>query len=80
MTRILIHGTELISLICAHSILDSIEGAEIHLVDSKAEVGLLEEGPGLISTNNLPILPNEWIGSLKSQQPKKNLQRSADLG
>ncbi|HJO42569.1 MAG TPA: hypothetical protein QF508_04090 [Candidatus Thalassarchaeaceae archaeon] len=70
MTRILIHGTELISLICAHSLLDSIKNVEIHLVDSKAEVGLLEEGPGLISANNLPILPNEWIGSLKSQQPR----------
>ena len=69
MTRILIYGTELISLICAHSLLDSILGAEIHLVDSKAEVGLLEEGPGLITKNKLPILPNQWMSSLKSQQP-----------
>ncbi len=72
MTRILIYGTELISLICAHSILDNLEEVEIHLIDSKAEVGLLEEGPGIIPVDIWPILPEGWYGELGSQQPSTN--------
>jgi len=72
MIRILIYGTELTSLICAHSILDILEDVEIHLIDSKAEVGLLEEGPGIIPIDSWPVLPEEWCGKLGSQQPSTN--------
>ena len=67
--RIAIIGTNLSNLICAHTILDQRPGVELHLIDERAETGLMGEGPGLLSGNLEDLLPKDWHHHLGSQQP-----------
>ena len=67
--RIAIIGTNLSNLICAHTILDERPDVELHLIDERAETGLMGEGPGLLTGDLEDLLPKDWHHHLGSQQP-----------
>ena len=67
--RIAIIGTNLSNLICAHTILDERPDVELHLIDERAETGLMGEGPGLLTGGLEDLLPKDWHHHLGSQQP-----------
>jgi len=67
--RIAIIGTNLSNLICAHTILDKHPDVELHLIDERAETGLMGEGPGLLTGDLEDLLPKDWHHHLGSQQP-----------
>ena len=59
MTMITILGDSLAALAAAHHVLDTTPEADINIITEKAEVGLIGEVPGLIST--WPPCPSHWI-------------------
>ena len=67
--RIAIIGTNLSNLICAHTILDERPDVELHIIDERAETGLMGEGPGLLTGGLEDLLPTDWHHHLGSQQP-----------
>ena len=70
MNKIALLGGNLVSLSMAHSILDYSSSVEIHIIEDKAEIGLMGEYPGIF--NKWPIFPNHWISNLFSQKPSKS--------
>lgn len=69
--RIAILSIDLTGLACAHAILDETPDSEVHLLSELAEVGLLDEGPGILSEQFEEIVPNDWVHNLRNQQPTK---------
>ena len=67
--RVAIIGTNLSNLICAHTILDERPDVELHLIDERAETGLMGEGPGLLTGHFEDLFPKDWHHHLGSQQP-----------
>lgn len=67
--RVAIIGTNLSNLICAHTILDECPDVELHLIDERAETGLMGEGPGLLTGHFEDLFPKDWHHHLGSQQP-----------
>ena len=69
MKKIALLGGNLLSLSMAHSILDYTDSVEIHIIEEKAEIGLMGEYPGIIK--QWPIFPKHWISNLFSQNPSE---------
>ena len=69
MKKIAILGGKLSSLSMAHTLLDYTDSVEIHIIDEKAEIGLIGEYPGIIS--KWPLFPKHWISTFFSQEPSK---------
>ncbi len=67
MNKIAMLGGNLLSLCMAHTILDNTDSVEIHIIENKAEIGLMGEYPGIIK--EWPIFPKHWISNLFSQTP-----------
>ena len=65
MTMITILGDSLAALAAAHHVLDTTPEADINIITEKAEVGLIGEVPGLIST--WPPCPSHWISEMPYQ-------------
>ena len=61
MKKIALLGGNLLSLSMAHSILDYTDSVEIHIIEEKAEIGLMGEYPGIIK--QWPIFPKHWIST-----------------
>ncbi len=70
--RIVITSTSLPALICGHDILDNNPHFELHLITEGAEVGLLNEGPGILSSPFDQLIPQEWIHNLRNQHPSEH--------
>jgi len=69
MTRITILGDSLAALSAAHHMLDKIPEADIHIITERAEIGLIGEVPGLISS--WPPCSSHWISEMASQTPNE---------
>jgi hypothetical protein len=69
MTRIIILGASLAALSAAHKILDKTPEADIQIITERAEIGLMGEVPGLITT--WPPCPSHWISEMASQTPNE---------
>ena len=67
MTSITILGDSLRALCVGHQLLDLAPEAEIGLITDRAEIGLIGEVPGLISS--WPPCPSHWISDMSSQTP-----------
>ena len=67
MTRITILGDTLRTLCVGHHILDEAPESEISIITDRAEIGLIGEVPGLVSS--WPPCPPHWISELASQTP-----------
>ena len=67
MTSIIILGDSLSALCVGHRLLDIAPEAEISLITDRAEIGLIGEIPGLISS--WPPCPLHWISDMSSQTP-----------
>jgi len=67
MTSITILGESLSALCTGHRLLDLAPDAEVNLITDRAEIGLIGEIPGLIST--WPPCPPHWISDMSSQTP-----------
>ena len=67
MTRIAILGDSLSALCVGHRLLDLAPEAELSLITDRAEIGLIGEIPGLISS--WPPCPLHWISNMSSQTP-----------
>ena len=70
MTRIAILGESLSSICAAHHLLDLLPEVDIHLISERAEIGLMGEIPGLISS--WPPCSSHWISDMASQTPNKS--------
>lgn len=70
--NIIIIDSSLTSLICAHHILDNYPKAKIHLLTEEAEVGLLNEAPGILNSRLEELIPKSWIHNLRNQQPSED--------
>ncbi len=68
MTRMVILGDNLASLSAAHHAKDLNPEIEIQLITERAEIGLVEETPGLLPT--WPPCPGHWISEMGSQTPE----------
>ncbi len=67
MTSITILGDSLSALCAGHQLLDLAPEAEVSLITDRAEIGLIGEVPGLISS--WPPCPPHWISNMSSQTP-----------
>ncbi len=67
--RIIILGTDLSALVCGHNLLDVDPQTNLHLLTEHAEAGLMEEGPGILTTPLETMIPEDWIHDLRNQQP-----------
>ncbi len=67
--KIAILGDSLVAVSAAHSLLDKLTEAEIHLFTESAEIGLMNEGPGIFQ--KWPPCPIHWLSDLKSQEPSE---------
>ena len=67
MTRIVILGDSLGTLCIGHHILDEAPEADVSIITDRAEIGLIGEVPGLISS--WPPCPPHWISDMSSQTP-----------
>ena len=67
MTSIAILGDSLRSLSVGHHILDAAPEAEISIITDRAEIGLIGEVPGMISS--WPPCPPHWISDMSTQTP-----------
>jgi len=67
MISVTILGDSLRALCTGHHILDSTPEAEVCIITQRAEVGLIGEVPGLISS--WPPCPPHWISEMYSQTP-----------
>ena len=67
MTSIIILGDSLSALCAGHRLLDLAPEAEVRLITDRAEIGLIGEIPGLISS--WPPCPLHWISDMSSQTP-----------
>lgn len=68
MTRLVILGDNLASLCGANHALDMNPEMEIQIITERAEIGLVEEIPGLLSS--WPPCPTHWISEMGSQTPE----------
>ena len=67
MTSITILGESLSALCVGHRLLDLAPETEVSLITDRAEIGLIGEIPGLISS--WPPCPLHWISDMSSQTP-----------
>jgi len=67
MTSITILGDSLSALCVGHQLLDLAPETEVCLITDRAEIGLIGEVPGLISS--WPPCPPHWISGMSSQTP-----------
>ncbi|MEC7708102.1 MAG: hypothetical protein VYA39_00060 [Candidatus Thermoplasmatota archaeon] len=67
MTSITILGDSLGALCAGHHILDASSEAKVCIITDRAEIGLIGEVPGLISS--WPPCPPHWISEMFSQTP-----------
>jgi len=67
MTSITILGDSLSALCVGHQLLDLAPESEVNLITARAEIGLIGEVPGLISS--WPPCPPHWISDMSSQTP-----------
>lgn len=72
IVNIIIINSSLTSLICAHHILDNLPKAKLHLLTEEAEIGLLNEAPGLLNSRIDELIPEGWIHNLRNQQPSED--------
>ena len=70
MTSIAILGDSLRALCVGHHILDVSPEAEVSIITDRAEIGLIGEVPGLISS--WPPCPQHWISEMSSQTPTQS--------
>ena len=70
MSRLVFLGDNLASLSAANHALDLNPEIEILIITDRAEIGLVDEIPGLIST--WPPCPAHWISEMGSQTPEPN--------
>ena len=68
MIRLVILGDNLASLSGANHALDMYPEMEIQIITERAEIGLVEETPGLLSS--WPPCPTHWISEMGSQTPE----------
>lgn len=68
MIRLVILGDNLASLSGANHALDMNPEMEIQIITERAEIGLVEETPGLLSS--WPPCPTHWISEMGSQTPE----------
>ena len=68
MIKLVILGDNLASLSGANHALDLNPEMKIQIITERAEIGLVEETPGLLSS--WPPCPTHWISELGSQTPK----------
>ncbi len=67
MTSIAILGDTLRALCIGHHILDAAPETDVSIITDRAEIGLIGEVPGLISS--WPPCPTNWISEMTSQTP-----------
>ena len=67
MTSIAILGDSLRALCVGHHILDVSPEAEVSIITDRAEIGLIGEVPGMISS--WPPCPPHWISDMSTQTP-----------
>ena len=67
--QIIILGTDLSALVCGHSLMDSEPQTNLHLLTDNAEVGLMDEGPGILTNPLQTLIPKDWIHDLRNQEP-----------
>lgn len=67
MTRIVILGDSLAAICAAHHILDLLPGTDIQIITERAEIGLIGEVPGMISS--WPPCSSSWISDMSAQTP-----------
>ena len=67
LTSIGIIGGNLRALSAAHTILDCLSGADLHLIEESAEIGLIGEAPGILTS--WPVAPPNWVSDLGHQEP-----------
>jgi hypothetical protein len=67
MTSITILGDSLSAICVGHRLLDLAPESEVSLITDRAEIGLIGEVPGLISS--WPPCPSHWISDMSSQKP-----------
>ena len=67
MTSIAILGDSLRTLCIGHHILDVAPEAEISIITDRAEIGLIGEVPGMVSS--WPPCPLHWISEMSTQTP-----------
>jgi len=65
--RAIILGSSLDAICAAHVLLDSSSNIEIQIITERAEIGLMGEIPGLISS--WPPCSPDWISEMASQAP-----------
>ena len=70
MSRLVILGDNLASLSAANHSLDLNPEIEIQMITERAEIGLVGETPGLLSS--WPPCPAHWISDMGSQTPEPN--------
>ena len=70
MSRLVFLGDNLASLSAANHALDLNPEIEILIITDRAEIGLVDETPGLIST--WPPCPAHWISDMRSQTPESD--------
>ncbi len=68
MIRMVILGDNLASISAAHHSKDFDPEIEIQLITARAEIGLVEETPGLLPS--WPPCPSHWISEMGSQTPE----------
>jgi hypothetical protein len=68
MIRLIFLGDNLASLSGANHALDLNSEIEIQIITERAEIGLVEETPGLLSS--WPPCPAHWISEMGSQTPR----------
>ena len=68
MIRLIILGDNLASLSAAHHVLDLETDMDIQVITDRAEIGLVDETPGLLLS--WPPFPSHWISEMGSQTPE----------
>ena len=68
MIRLVILGDSLASLSSANHVKDLKPEIEIQIITERAEIGLVEETPGLLPS--WPPCPAHWISEMRSQTPE----------
>lgn len=67
--RVVIIGTDLSALVCGHSLFDTFPKINLHLLTEHAEIGLMDEGPGILTSPFEILIPKDWVHDLRNQQP-----------
>ena len=61
METIAFPNSSLSSVACAHFLLDADPSLDIHLVSKSFEVGLMGETPGILTTDQWPLVRPHWL-------------------